>query len=228
MEGALAPSIPPHLREVPHAAATPPHLRGVPHVAATPPHLRGAIRGVAYNRPMIVGASVRRADGVEKVTGRARYVDDLAVPGMLHGRTVRASIARGRLERIEFDPDVPWDEIAVVTARDVPGTNRVKLIDLEQPFLVEGEIRHREEPVVLLAHADRDLLARAARGVRLVVTPGEPVLALEDSTTEYLGYTLEKGSVEVGLAEADLVVEGVYETGAQEHVYIEPQGMLAE
>jgi CO/xanthine dehydrogenase Mo-binding subunit len=186
------------------------------------------MRTGAYNRRMIVGASVRRKDGVEKLTGRARYVDDLSVPGMLHGRTVRSAIPRGRLERIEFDPALPWDEIIVVTARDVPGTNRVKLIDLEQPFLVEREIRHREEPVALLAHPDREMLARAVRGVHLVVTPEAPVLALEDSTTEYLHYTLEKGDVEIGLAEADLVVEGIYETGAQEHVYIEPQGMLAE
>jgi CO/xanthine dehydrogenase Mo-binding subunit len=177
---------------------------------------------------MIVGASVRRKDGVEKLTGRARYVDDLVLPGMLHGRTIRAPVPRGRLERIEFDPGLPWAEIVVVTAADVAGTNRVKLIDLEQPFLVEREIRHREEPVALLAHADRDLLARAARGVRLVVTPEEPVLALEQSRTEFLARTLERGQVELGLAEADLVVEGFYETGAQEHVYIEPQGMLAE
>jgi CO/xanthine dehydrogenase Mo-binding subunit len=176
---------------------------------------------------MIVGASVRRKDGVEKLTGRAVYVDDLVLPGMLHGRTVRAPVPRGRLERIEFDPAMPWDDIVVVTATDIPGTNRVKLIDLEQPFLVEREIRHREEPVVLLAHADRDLLARAVHGVRLVVTPEDPVLALEQSTTAFLARTLEKGQIERGLAEADVVVEGVYETGAQEHVYIEPQGMLA-
>ena len=177
---------------------------------------------------MVVGSSVRRKDGAEKLTGRARYVDDLVVPGMLHGRTVRTTVARGRLERIDFDPALPWDEIAVVTAADVPGTNRVKLIDLEQPFLVEREIRHREAPVVLLAHADRDLLARAVQGVRLVVTPEEPVLSLDESRTEFLAHTLETGDLAVGFAEADVVVEGVYETGAQEHVYIEPQGMLAE
>ncbi len=135
---------------------------------------------------------------------------------------------KGRLERIEFEKGLPWDEIVVVTAADVPGTNRVKLIDLEQPFLVEDEIRHREEPVVLLAHEDREVLARAVRGVRLVITPEDPVLSIDQSRREFLSRTLEKGSVEAGLAEADLVVEGTYETGAQEHVYIEPQGMLAE
>jgi CO/xanthine dehydrogenase Mo-binding subunit len=176
---------------------------------------------------MVVGTNVARRDGFDKVTGRARYVDDLGGEGMLHGRTVRSSVAKGRLEGIEFEAGLPWDEIVVVTAADVPGVNRVKLIDLEQPFLVEQEIRHRQEPVVLLAHANRDLLARAVRGVRLVVTPADPVLSLDESRTEFLSRTLEKGSVDVGLAEADVILEGTYETGAQEHVYIEPQGMLA-
>ncbi len=177
---------------------------------------------------MSVGASVPRRDGFDKVTGRARYVDDLVCEGMLHGRTVRSPVPRGRLERIEFEKGLPWDEIVVVTAADVPGTNRVKLIDLEQPFLVEDEIRHREEPVVLVAHEDREVLARAVRGVRLVIAPEDPVLSIDQSRREFFSRSLEKGSVEAGLAEADLVVEGTYETGAQEHVYIEPQGMLAE
>jgi CO/xanthine dehydrogenase Mo-binding subunit len=128
---------------------------------------------------MSVGANTPRRDGFDKVTGRARYVDDLTGEGMLHGRTVRSQVPKGRLERIEFEKGLPWDEIVVVTAADVPGTNRVKLIDLEQPFLVEDEIRHREEPVVLLAHEDREVLARAARGVRLVITPEDPVLSID-------------------------------------------------
>jgi len=177
---------------------------------------------------MSVGANVPRRDGFDKVTGRARYVDDLTSEGMLYGRTVRSPVPRGRLERIEFEGGLPWDEIVVVTAADVPGTNRVKLIDLEQPFLVEEEIRHREEPVVLLAHENRDLLARAVRSVRLAITAEDPVLSLDQSRREFLSRTLEKGSVETGFAEADVVLEGTYETGAQEHVYIEPQGMLAE
>ncbi|MGH7392308.1 MAG: xanthine dehydrogenase family protein molybdopterin-binding subunit, partial [Candidatus Rokuibacteriota bacterium] len=176
----------------------------------------------------IVGAPVRRAEGLDKVTGRTLYVDDVVVPGALYGRTVRAPVARGRLERIDFDPSLPWADLVVVTAADVPGRNVVTLIEDDQPCLVEREIRHREEPVVLLAHADLDLLARAVEGVRLVVTPAPPVLALDEAREVLAERTLARGDVEAGLAEADLVVEAAYETGAQEHVYIEPQGMIAE
>ncbi|HEU5322167.1 MAG TPA: xanthine dehydrogenase family protein molybdopterin-binding subunit, partial [Methylomirabilota bacterium] len=175
---------------------------------------------------MAVGAGVRRRDGVDKVTGRALYVDDLAPPGVLHARTVRTAVPRGRLERIEFDPSLPWAEIIRVTARDIPGRNRILLVADDQPCLVESEIRHAQEPVALLAHPDPALLDRAVRGVRLVVTPAAPVLDLDAARETLAAKTLERGDVEAGLAQADLIVEGVYETGAQEHVYIEPQGML--
>lgn len=183
-----------------------------------------------------VGTSVPRKEGVEKIAGRALYVDDLTFPGLLHGRTVRSPVSRGTLERVAFRPGVPWDEIVVVDHRDVPGRNVVHLIQDDQPLLVEREIRHREEPVLLLAHPDRGVLERALALVDLTVTPAEPVLTLDEALAGkhpivpdnlFTAYDLRKGDVEVGLQEADLVVEGTYWTGAQEHVYIEPQGMVA-
>src|SRR5512134_3256775 len=112
-----------------------------------------------------IGRSVPRKDGRSKVTGEARYVDDLTLPGMLHGATVRSPVARGLLHDIRFDPSMPWDEITVVTAADVPGRNVVALITDDQPYLAEGRVNHAEEPIVLLAHADRILLEDARRAV---------------------------------------------------------------
>jgi len=72
-------------------------------------------------QPKIVGASVARKEGRDKVTGRARYVDDMTLPGMLHGGTVRSSIARGKIKSIRFGPHINWNEYVVVTAKDIPG-----------------------------------------------------------------------------------------------------------
>src|SRR5262245_12336361 len=91
--------------EVPAPKTSAGRLRGQPTLWATPRDVNMAGPIIAR---MIVGASVRRKDGVEKLTGRARYVDDIALPGMLHGRTVRSPVPRGRLERIDFDPALPW------------------------------------------------------------------------------------------------------------------------
>jgi CO/xanthine dehydrogenase Mo-binding subunit len=72
----------------------------------------------------IVGKPVLRKEGVAKVRGRAQYVDDLTLPGMLHGATVRSSIARGRILGIEFGAGIPWEEFVIVTDQPrlaVPG-----------------------------------------------------------------------------------------------------------
>src|ERR1700756_3934671 len=104
------------------------------------------------------GHSVPRKEGREKVTGRARYVDDLAYTDMLYGATVRSSIAHGRIRGIRFGEGIPWSEFTVVTAADIPGKNEIALIEHDQPCLAAEFINHPEEPIVLLAHSDKYLL----------------------------------------------------------------------
>ena len=125
----------------------------------------------------MVGRSVPRKEGLGKARGAARYVDDLRFPGVLHGRTVRTTIARGEMTGVHLDFDRAG--FTVVDARDIPGRNVVALIQDDQPYLVEREIRHAEEAVLLLAHEDRDVLRAAA--VRLDERPAEPVFDPERS-----------------------------------------------
>ena len=102
-----------------------------------------------------VGANVRRKDGDAKVTGAAKYIDDLSFPGMLFGATVRSTIPRGAIVNTHLD--LPPGFI-VADYRDIPGQNYVALLDPDQPCLSEGDIRHVAEPVLLVAHADRRAL----------------------------------------------------------------------
>jgi CO/xanthine dehydrogenase Mo-binding subunit len=115
----------------------------------------------------IVGTSVPRKEGRDKVTGAARYVDDMALPGMLYGATVRSTIARGKIKKISFDPGVAWDEFVVVTSKDIPGKNCIALILDDQPCLATETINHPEEPILLLAHADRHKLRKAVEAVSI-------------------------------------------------------------
>jgi CO/xanthine dehydrogenase Mo-binding subunit len=171
----------------------------------------------------VVGTSVPRVDGPGKVNGALQYVDDLVLPGMLFGRTVRSTIPRGRISgaHLDFDPA----GFTVVDWRDIPGPNQVLHITDDQPCLVRDEVRHAGEPVLLLAHADREALQSAA--VRLDEERAEPVLDPLRSPLAHKEILIEAGVLAAGFAAADLVVEGEYRTGHQEHVYIEPQGVVA-
>src|SRR5438874_11278854 len=186
----------------------------------------------------LIGSSLPRTEGRSKVTGQARYVDDLSFPEMLHGVTVRSSIARGSIRNIQFDPRIPWHEFTIVTSLDIPGRNRIALIADDQPCLSEKIINHAEEPVLLLAHSDEQLLEEARRFVTLDIDPLPAIFDIDDALAKkeiiwgsdnvFKTLLVEKGDVDSAWAKAHVIVEGEYHTGAQEQLYIEPQGMIAQ
>jgi CO/xanthine dehydrogenase Mo-binding subunit len=171
----------------------------------------------------VVGQSVKRKDGIGKATGAARYADDLSFPGMLWGRTIRSTIPCGRIRSIRLDFDTTG--FVICDWRDIPGRNVVALIEDDQPCLVESEVRHVAEPILLLAHEDREKLL-AAR-VEIEYERADPIFNPLRSPRALKRFVIEKGDLERGFAKADLVVEGTYRTGHQEHVYIEPNGVIA-
>src|SRR5947208_48797 len=131
--------------------------------------------------PAVVGTSVPRKEGREKVTGRARYVDDLKFPDMIYGATVRSAGPRGRITNIRFGPHIPWDEFTIVTAKDIPRANYISLILDDQPCLADTTVNHPEEAVVLLAHPDRYLLEEARRAITIDLDLLPAIFTIEDS-----------------------------------------------
>lgn len=193
--------------------------------------------GARLGQERIVGKPALRKEGMAKVCGRAQYIDDLTMPGMLHGATVRSSIARGRILGIEFGEGIPWDEFVIVTATDIRGENEIALINHDWPCLAAQVVNHPEEPIVLLAHADRHLLPKAVAAVRVSYEEWPAVFSMEESERRdpviwgednvFKTFLMEKGNMDLAWAGADLIVEGEYTTGAQEHLYIENNGAIA-
>jgi CO/xanthine dehydrogenase Mo-binding subunit len=188
-------------------------------------------------RKQIVGTSVPRKEGRDKVTGQARYVDDIVLPGMIYGATVRSTISRGRIKAITFHPGIDWSEFVVVTAKDIPGKNRVALIFDDQPYLVQDAVNHPEEPILLLAHSSPHLLPKAVQGVFIEYQELPAVHTIEESERHaeiiwgsdntFKTYLVEKGDVDAVWDKADYIIEGEYTTGAQEQLYIENNGVIA-
>src|SRR5215204_4327110 len=185
----------------------------------------------------LIGKPIPRKEGRKKVTGQALYVDDLSFPEMLHGATVRSPAARGQITRISFEGNIPWDEFTIVTSKDIPGANHVALILTDQPYLAADLVNHPEEPILLLAHRDKYLLEEARRNVRIEIEEQPAVFTLQDSLAKreiiwgednvFKKFLVDKGNVDDVWAAADFIVEGEYETGAQEQLYIENNGAIA-
>ena len=170
-----------------------------------------------------VGRNVPRRDGLDKVTGAAKYVDDLVFPGMLHARTIRSTIACGRIKAVNLLFDRAG--FTVVDHRDIPGRNVVAFIVDDQPCLAAHVVRHQAEPIVLLAHEDRERLLAAEVDVDYEVS--EPVFDPLRSPKVFKAIAIDKGDLDAGFSRADEIVEGEYRVGHQEHAYIEPNGVIA-
>ncbi len=204
-----------------------------------------------------LGTSPLRKEGRAKVLGEARYIDDLSLPGMWHGATVRSSIARGRIRAIHFAPEVNWPEYAIVRAADIPGENSIVHLTRDHPCLAAEFVNHSEEPILLLAHPEKTALLKALAGIRIDYDSLPGVFTIEDSEAavlhndvdrviwngadfggsancfkQYTMYSGDADATEDGLAHAfetaGFIVEGEYATGAQEQLYIESNGVIAE
>ncbi len=164
-------------------------------------------------------------------------MDDMTLPDMLYGATVRSTIPRGKIRKISFGPGIAWDEFVIVSAKDIPGKNCMALIVDDQPCLASETVNHPEEPILLLAHSDRHLLPKAVAAVSIEYETLPAIFTIEESEScaeiiwgtdnTFKTYLMEKGDVDAVWKGADYVVEGEYTTGAQEQLYIENNGMIA-
>ena len=193
----------------------------------------------------MIGDSVPRSDGHDKVVGTAKYVDDLpAMPGELWGVTVRSPVARGIVTALEKDPAFDWTGVTIVTAEDIEspalnpgGANVVMLIEEDQPILARRAVRHMYEPIALIACESREKAERARAALKVVVDPLPPLLGIEASRRKdaviwgsdncMKRYRIARGDAKQAIDASEVVVEGTYRVHHQEQLYIEPQGCIA-
>ena len=192
-----------------------------------------------------VGADYRTADAVDRVVGSLRFTLDHTVPGMVHAKTVRSTVAHGLITGIEVAAarEAPG-VIAVITGSDLAadpgidpyyGGNRK-----DQPVLAIDKVRHVGEPVALVVAETRRQAIEAASLVFVdyeeldyvtdaveAMQPGAPVVHDEWPDNECGTWRMQRGDPEAGFAEADRIYEGTYHTPAANHVPFEPHVALA-
>ncbi len=195
------------------------------------------------HRPLrFVGRPVPRPDAVEKVTGRALYADDLQFPDMLYGATLRSPYPYARIKRIDTSKAKALPGVhAVLTHEDVPGRKVHGVIYKDWPVLCWDVVRYVGDAVAIVAAETPELAQQALDLIEVEYEPLEPittplqglqpdapVLHPEHPTGNLLKHIhVERGDVEQGLAEADVIVERVYHTPRTEHAFLEPECTVA-
>lgn len=187
----------------------------------------------------VIGHSRERLESRSRVTGSARYTADLKQPGMLWATTVRAPHSHARLVNIDYTHALQVPGVArVLTAEDVPGENRYGKNTRDQRVFADDKVRYFNEPVALVVAESKAAAEAGARAVRATYEAlpavNDPVAAMADGAplvheqgNILSHYHLDKGSVEEGFRQADLVLENHYSTHPQDHSPMESEACLS-
>jgi xanthine dehydrogenase molybdopterin binding subunit len=166
------------------------------------------------------------------VTGEAVYVDDIAASAeLLVGHVVVSPHAHARLRSFETAAARALPGVhAVLSARDIPGTNQMGPVVRDEPVLAHDEILCVGQAVFLIAAETKEQCLAAERLIRADYEPLEPVLTLDDAIARktLLGppATIRRGDPEKAIRGAPHRLSGELRTGAQEHWYLESQVAL--
>jgi CO/xanthine dehydrogenase Mo-binding subunit len=199
----------------------------------------------------VIGQPTRGLDGAEKVMGHACYAADVSLPGTLWGKSLHSTYAHARIVRIDTAAakKVPGVH-AVITGADVRGGLWGRAV-MDVPVLAYDRVRFFGERVAAVAANDADLAQRALDLIEVeyeelpaVLEPLEALKAdapiLHPDFNTYVGFpqkmkqpanayhatSFDKGDLERGFAESDLIIEHTYVTQRVHQGYIEPQAVL--
>ena len=192
----------------------------------------------------IIGKSVRRGDVVEKITGSARYVGDLRLPGMLFARSLRSTIAHANIVRIDASRARALPGVkAVLTHQDVPrvlhyGSPAPRNASLAcDQYILDRKVRYWGETVAVVAAISDEIAEEALSLIEVdyqplpVMTTVEAALAPGAALIHEVGpggnlvappVKIKRGDIDKGFAEADIIIEGEYEGGRPAPAYMEP------
>ncbi len=168
-----------------------------------------------------ISISINKVDNISKISGKEAYVGDIKLPDMYHAKTFRANIIKGTIKKITY-PNLPKDYY-IVDASDIPGKNFVKIIFDDMPVFVENKVSYYGEPICLVIGKDKTEILKIMDGISVTYEEDTPEFEYKDAV---IHYDFNKGDPKYKESDDLKLIEGTYDMGYQEHVYIEPQGMI--
>lgn len=192
----------------------------------------------------VVGKSVKRSDTLEKVTGTAVYAGDIILPGMLHGKIKRCDIAHARIKSIDTSKALALKGVkAVLTHENVPrvlhyGSPHPRSASVtKDQYILDDRVRYWGEGVAAVAAVSEEIAEEALGLIKIEYEPLPAVFTVEDAlkpdapaihdngldkNNVLPPVIVERGDIDQGFAEADLIVEGEYDLGRPTAAYMEP------
>ncbi len=169
-----------------------------------------------------ISQSINKVDNNEKITGQAVYIDDIKLESFLYAKTYRSPISKGKILARRY-PVLP-DGYHIIDCDDIPGENFIKIIFDDWPIFAVDQVNHIGEPICLIVGEDKKIITELMDQIEIDFEELEPVYEYEDSA---IHYDYIKGTGDKVFEDADQIIDHTYDTGYQEQLYIEPQGVIA-
>ncbi|MQF86441.1 MAG: xanthine dehydrogenase family protein molybdopterin-binding subunit [SAR202 cluster bacterium] len=199
-----------------------------------------------------VGVPTPRVDGIDKTTGRAIYTSDIKMEGVLFAKTLRSPFPHAKILSIDTSEAERLPGVhAIVTGQDIHQGARHGRAVVDVPVIAQGRVRFVGEQIAAVAADDEDTAQKAIDLIRVEYEEIPAVLNMDEATSsdaplvhedmfEINGYPKEisepsniytvfewsKGDVELGMSQADYVIENTFTTPRQHQGYIEPHSCL--
>ncbi|AJA46388.1 nicotinate dehydrogenase large molybdopterin subunit [Clostridium pasteurianum DSM 525 = ATCC 6013] len=188
----------------------------------------------------VIGKSVQKKDGIPKVTGKALFARDIKFESMLYAKVLRSKVAHALLKRVDTSKAEKLPGVAaVLTSKDIPGSNRIGIIMKDEPVLVDDKIRRYGDALAVVA-AETEEIAEEALNLIEVEYDELPLVtnvyeALKEDSPKVHGdtnllttRTLIKGDVDEAFKKCDVIVEKIYKTNYYAHMFIEPEAGVSK
>ena len=170
-----------------------------------------------------ISKAVKKVDSLIKMSGEAKYIDDIKIDGMLYAKTVRSTKSKAIINNITL-PKMPKG-YHVVDHTDIPGKNIVSIIFDDMPIFVEKMATYYGEPIMLVVGEDKNVITDIISKIEIEY---EELTPLFENTNSAVNYHFVKGDSTKAFKNAKKIIKFDYSSGYQEQLYIEPQGMIGE
>lgn len=184
----------------------------------------------------LIGKKIKKIDGMDKVTGALKFMTDMKFPGMLHAMVLRAHYPHALIKRIDTSMAAAIEGIyMILTSHDVPGLNGFGIELPDEPVLCDTKVRYLGDPLAIVIGETKEQVKRALSLIKVEYDPlpvydtpekamATDAVKIHDSGNIFRHIKAEVGAPDQAFAQADLVVENLYSTQRQEHVFLETEG----
>lgn len=177
---------------------------------------------------MKITDQVTRVDAVNKINGSLKYLEDITFDNLHYARTLRSTISKGKIVKVNYPQKV--DGITIIDKNDILHLNEVAMIEYDMPIFADKEVNYIGEPIALIVGENKDEILEFFNRISVdYIEDDTSIFTIENALAKKSIFTEHEFSRgDLDNLDYDFIFEKDYETGYQEQLYMEKQGVVGD